>query len=361
MTTRSSGIAQSVTATAAGMALLYFLRDILIPLVLALFLAVLVHALIRFIGARLRGAPRWTVLVLAALVVIIGAVAATLIFVQGAAQMVRQAPGLIVRIEEILQQTGREIGLSRPLNLAMLTGKINIPGVAGEVLGGVGGLVSGLLLMITYFIFILAGQAGMQRKLAKLSPSDGGTNSIETVARHIAGEFETYMWVQTVTGIIIAALSALIMFAVGLDNVAFWTIVLFLLCYIPMLGVTVGSLVPALFALLQFASWWQAAVVFGGIQIVAFIVGNFIYPRMQAESQNIAPVATLLSLAFWGSLWGLTGAFLAVPLTLMVMMICAYFPRTRWVAVLLSNDGEPAFPERYPNSGGEEGARDAAS
>ena len=141
------------------------------------------------------------------------------------------------------------------------------------------------------------------------------------------------------------------MFAVGLDNVAFWTIVLFLLCYIPMLGVTVGSIVPALFALLQFASWWQAAVVFGGIQVVAFIVGNFIYPRMQAESQNIAPVATLLSLAFWGSLWGLTGAFLAVPLTLMVMMICAYFPRTRWVAVLLSNDGEPAFPERYPDSG----------
>jgi hypothetical protein len=54
---------------------------------------------------------------------------------------------------------------------------------------------------------------------------------------------------------------------------------------------------------------------------------------------------------------GLTGAFLAVPLTLMVMMICAYFPRTRWVAVLLSNDGEPAFPEGYPNGGKKAGAR----
>jgi len=357
MTTRSSGIAQSVTATAAGMALLYFLRDILIPLVLALFLAVLVNALIRFIGARLRGAPRWAVPVLAALVVLGGAVAATLLFVQGATQMVRQAPELIARIEDILQQAGREIGLSKPLNLATLTGKINVPGVAGDVLGGVGGLVSGLLLMITYFVFLLAGQAGMQRKLAKLSDSAGGANSIEVVARHIAGEFETYMWVQTVTGIIIAAGSALIMFAVGLDNVAFWTIVLFLLCYIPMLGVTVGSIVPALFALLQFSSWWQAAVVIGGIQVVAFVVGNFIYPRMQAESQNIAPVATLLSLAFWGSLWGLTGAFLAVPLTLMVMMVCANFPRSRWVAVLLSNDGEPAFPEGTRNGGNETDAR----
>jgi predicted PurR-regulated permease PerM len=89
-------------------------------------------------------------------------------------------------------------------------------------------------------------------------------------------------------------------------------------------------------------------VVFGVIQGVAFVVGNFIYPRMQAETQNIDPVATLLSLAFWGYLWGLTGAFLAVPLTLIVMMICAQFPRARWVAILLSNDGRVAFPDDAP-------------
>src|SRR5688572_28717013 len=186
MTTRSGGIAQAVTATAAGVALLYFLRDILIPLILALFLAVLVNALIRFIGTRLRGAPRWAVLVLAAWVVMIGAVAATLVFVQGAAQMVRQAPELIARIEDILQQVGRAIGLSKPLNLATLTGDINVPDVAGDVLGSVGGIAAGLLLMITYFIFILAGQSGMQRKLANLSDSPGGANSMEAVARHIA-------------------------------------------------------------------------------------------------------------------------------------------------------------------------------
>jgi predicted PurR-regulated permease PerM len=72
-------------------------------------------------------------------------------------------------------------------------------------------------------------------------------------------------------------------------------------------------------------------------------VGNLIYPRMQAETQNIDPVATILALAFWGFLWGLPGAFLAVPLTLMLMMVCAQFESTRWVAVLLSNDGSPQF------------------
>jgi len=73
------------------------------------------------------------------------------------------------------------------------------------------------------------------------------------------------------------------------------------------------------------------------------VVGNFIYPRLQAQTQNIDPVATLLSLAFWSWLWGLPGAFLAVPMTLMSMMVFAQFESTAWVAAMLSNDGKPVF------------------
>ena len=75
----------------------------------------------------------------------------------------------------------------------------------------------------------------------------------------------------------------------------------------------------------------------------ALVIGNFIYPRMQADTQNIDPVATLLALSFWTLMWGLAGAFLAVPMTLMLMMAFAQFDATRWVAVLLSNDGRPDF------------------
>jgi AI-2 transport protein TqsA len=344
MSERSSGIAQSVIATAAGIALLYFLRDILVPFILALVLAVLVNALVRFIGRQSPWAPRWSAVVVAGLLVLLGAVVTALIFVQGAAQMVKQAPQLAVRIDEIVGRLGHAVGLRRTLHLSTLTGSINIPQLAGNFLGGVGSFFSGLVLMVTYFVFILAGRRHVDEKLKHLSDSPSGGKSLEAAAMRIAGDIETYLWVQTVTGVMIGAVSAIAMFAVGLDHPVFWTVVLFLLCYIPIIGVTVGSIIPALFALLQFDTWWQAAVVFGVIQLVAFVVGNFIYPRMQAETQNIDPVATLLSLAFWGYLWGLTGAFLAVPLTLIVMMICAHFPRARWIAVLLSNDGRVAFP-----------------
>jgi len=66
-----------------------------------------------------------------------------------------------------------------------------------------------------------------------------------------------------------------------------------------------------------------------------------IYPKMQAETQNIDPVATIFALSFWTLLWGIAGAFLAVPLTLVVMMIFAQFGKTKWLAALLSKDGRP--------------------
>jgi predicted PurR-regulated permease PerM len=169
------------------------------------------------------------------------------------------------------------------------------------------------------------------------------------VVERIAEDLETYIWVQTITGTILTVSAAAVMLAVGLDNVLFWSVVFFLLTFIPNIGVTVGSVAPALFALLQFPTLWQALVIFVVIQVVATVVGNFIYPRLQAQTQNIDPVATILSLAFWSLLWGLAGAFLAVPMTLTAMMLFSQFESTRWVAAILSNDGRPApvgRPER---------------
>ena len=78
-----------------------------------------------------------------------------------------------------------------------------------------------------------------------------------------------------------------------------------------------------------------------------FIVGNLIQPRMQGDNQNIDPVVVLLSLAFWGKLWGVVGMFLSTPLAVMAMAILAEFKGSRWMAVLLSGDGEP-YAEQPP-------------
>jgi predicted PurR-regulated permease PerM len=108
--------------------------------------------------------------------------------------------------------------------------------------------------MIAYFGFIIAGRARATRKLASLSALPGVNVPLEAAVQHIATRVELYPWAHTVTGVIIATTSAVVMVAVGLHNAVFWSILLFMLCYIPLIGVTVGSIVPALFALVQFAT-----------------------------------------------------------------------------------------------------------
>ena len=139
----------------------------------------------------------------------------------------------------------------------------------------------------------------------------------------------------------ICAVAYVLMRAVGLENAGFWTFVIFIVGYIPILGGAIAGLAPPLFALVQFETYWQAVVLLAGLQALLFIMGNVIQPRMQGDNQNIDPVVVLLSLAFWGQIWGVVGMFLSTPLAVAAMAILAEFKGSRWIAILLSGDGEP--------------------
>ena len=343
LTTRTIGTAQILTGTASALAMLYFLRDILIPFVIAFVLAVLVSALVRFIQNRWTKAPPYAVAGLAALVVILCAAGGLFIMVQGAMQIVAEGPALADRLDQIVQDIGRSLHLHEQLHLATVVGNVSIPEIAGSILSGLQGFAAGLLLMIVYFGFMIAGRRRISRKIDVAAGSSKRAAAIKAVVGRAATDIETYVWVQTITGIMLTLSAVVVMLAVGLNNVLFWSVLFFLLTFIPNIGITIGSILPSLFALVQFPTYWQAVAIFVVTQIAAAIVGNLIYPRMQAQTQNIDPVVTLLALAFWTVLWGIAGAFLAVPLTLMSMMVFAQFESTRPVAALLSNDGNPVF------------------
>lgn len=352
MTSRSVSTAQVLTGTAAGLAMLYFMRGIMIPFVIALVLAVLVNALVRFIQNRWAKAPPWAVATLAGVVIIILAAGSIFVLAQGMVQMVAQGPALLARLDEITLDIGRSLHLHEDLHLKTLVGQVSVPQLAGSVLSGVQGFATGLLLMIVYFGFMLAGRQRILRKVGVAAGSSRRSAAIREVSNRIVENIETYIWVQTITGVMLTAAAVVVMLAVGLNNVLFWAVIFFLLTFIPNIGITVGSIAPALFALIQFPTYWQAITIFVVVQVVATIVGNLIYPRLQAETQNIDPVVTILALSFWSVLWGLPGAFLAVPLTLMGMIVFAQFKGTYWIAALLSNDGKPAFHSSRPDPEG---------
>jgi predicted PurR-regulated permease PerM len=92
----------------------------------------------------------------------------------------------------------------------------------------------------------------------------------------------------------------------------------------------------------QFSNDWTPAIVVGSvISIAQFVIGNVIQPRIMADSLNLSAIVVLLSLALWGFLWGIAGAFLSAPLTVALMIVLAQFPSTRWLAILLSTNNHP--------------------
>ena len=96
---------------------------------------------------------------------------------------------------------------------------------------------------------------------------------------------------------------------------------------------------------MQFPTYWPALILLVGLQLILFVVGNLIQPRMQGDNQNIDPIAVLLALALWGKMWGVVGMFLSTPLAVMAMAILAEFKGSRWIAILLSGDGKPYADE----------------
>ena len=111
--------------------------------------------------------------------------------------------------------------------------------------------------------------------------------------------------------------------------------------YIPTIGSVAAVVLTTAVALVQFPTIGPVVSVAVGVSTWQFIIGNFVQPRMTSESLNLSAVVVLLALTIWGGMWGIVGAFLAAPMTVMIMIVLAQFPSTRWIAILLSADGKP--------------------
>lgn len=322
---------------AMATALLYVFRAVLWPFTLALVLAILIMALSERVVRLLPKARRWMVFAITAVIVGGIIVASMAVVVEGASRIVVKMPAMLARIDQLLAMIPAPGGR---LSLEALAQKIELGPLADRLLTSVQDASAGLGLTLIFLFFLLVSRSMVEKRVDQIIASRGGRGLATVLERSFSG-VESYMYVQSVTGLMIAIGSWVVMAAVGLDNALFWSLVIFLFAYLPVLGVLAGSIGPTLFALLQFPTLTPAIGVFVGIQLVSSIVGNFVLPKMQADSQNIDPAASLIAVGMWTVLWGVPGAFLAIPLTLALMYALAQYEDLRWLAVLISHDGDP--------------------
>lgn len=106
--------------------------------------------------------------------------------------------------------------------------------------------------------------------------------------------------------------------------------------YIPFVGPFVATVFPTLFALAQFESWQMAIFVFGCLNIIQFVVGSYLEPRVAGNALSISPFVVLFAVFLWSFLWGIAGAFIGVPIVIAALTVCEQYPGSRWVAEMLA-------------------------
>src|SRR4051794_24738419 len=333
--------AMVILAVIAGGATLYVLAPILTPLALAMFLAVMIDGFARVLEHRLPGVPRQAAMPLAVLISIL-LFGGTAVFVaMNGTGFVTQLLAYGPKLDSIIYQVATLAHVRNPPTLVSIVRGLDAAKYLGLAARAVQDFASTALFVLVYLAFIIASRRGWERKAVGLFPAREERQEAVVAFLRIRDGVESYLFVQTVTGLMVAGLSFVAMAAVGLHDSLFWALLIFFAVYIPVAGGVFARVAPPLFALVQFDGYGRAIILFVLLQTIGVIIGNVVYPRMQGRSLNLDPVTVLLSLAFWSAIWGLTGAFLSTPLTVMVMVILAQFDGSRWVSVILSADGDP--------------------
>lgn len=342
-----------IIATGMIVALLYLGRNILAPFAMAVFLFLVIEGFARAIDNSSVALKRGPSTVLAILVVLGGFIGFVVLMAQGVAQFGNDAALYERKINQLIADVYGLASLDNAPSLTQLLFSEQGQNFIATIGRATSDLSGNLVLILIYIAFLFAAQASWTHKLDNIFTDFERRDQVRKVGDDARRGIETYLWTQTVISALITLLTYLSLIALGVENALFLSALIFVLNYIPTIGSIVAAAVPPLFALVQpmvpewipgsppTDTYFYAVIVLGVVSFWQFSIGNFIQPRMMGESLNLSSLVVLLALAIWGAIWGIPGMFLSAPLTVLMMILFAQSDSTRWLAILLSADGNP--------------------
>jgi AI-2 transport protein TqsA len=197
-----------------------------------------------------------------------------------------------------------------------------------------GAAVGGLILILFFVLLMLLEARRWREKIRAALKGSRAAATLDTAAT-VSEQVRKYLLAQTMVGAITAVLEGLWLWTIGVELAIVWGILFFFLNYIPTLGSILAGLPPALLAVLTLGPA-HAMVAIAGIFVIEQIMGNFVDPRLVGRKLSISPLVLLVAVVFWGWVWGVPGALLAVPLTATIVVAFAHVPALRPIALLLS-------------------------
>ena len=265
----------------------------------------------------------------------------TLIVVATAEQVMEAVPRYQQNLMQMLHQVGEHFGFDHQAVWQRiqqsLVKSIDLRKIFSIALSEIGALMGTLVLVCVYTAFLIGERGDFTRKLYVALHWESATQTQQIIS-DVNERIGIYLAVKTLVNVILGVMSYAVLWWFDVDFALFWALIIALLNYIPYVGSFLGVIFPVLLTLAQFGAW-QTTLLVGSLLISAqFFVGNILEPKMIGRQVNLSPFVVLVALSLWGGLWGIPGAILAIPLTVMIAIVLGAFPATRPVAVLLAED-----------------------
>ena len=320
----------------------------LLPLLMALFLAILCVPPMTWLERR--GLPRWLAILLVLAAASLAVLAVAVIIGGTVQRFYGELPFYRARLDGIVQ-SGLAYLASHGIELSPeeLTANINTGAIMNLAAGTAASLVSAfsslvLVLLLTGFILLeLSGAPGKLRAaLGDPSADLGG------LARG-AEQVQRYLGIKTLMSLLNAVIVVGICLSLGIDFALLWALLAFLFNFVPHVGSILAGIPPVLLALVQYGPA-RAALVAALYLVLDFLSGNLLEPRLMGRRLGLSPLVVMLSLVFWGWLWGPVGMLLSVPLTSALKLLLEHTGDLRWVALLLGTGEESPAEEPSADS-----------
>ena len=205
---------------------------------------------------------------------------------------------------------------------------------AQQVTGRLNTTLTFWIITLVYVIIGLMEVEDIERKVRAYLPDESARRLIAASA-DTAHKFRKYMEVRTLMSLATGTLVWAFALATGLQFAVEWGVIAFALNYIPFIGPFIATLFPTLLAMAQFATWEAAVGVFICLNVIQFVIGSYVEPRVSGAVLAISPLVVLFAVFFWTFLWGLFGSFIGVPIVIAALTFCEHYPATQWIAGLL--------------------------
>ena len=312
---------------------------ILLPLVIAFLLAGMIAPIVRRM-ARYRVPPLVTVAAVLGLL-FVGTAELGFMVRDNLAQFVGlEAPAVgeagqkldWAGIIDSLKRTFSESNMPEPLSRLLVDSLRQVDAEAMAQAGvAVGiGFTRDLVVVLIYMVFIFAEARLFQRKILLMA----GERRAE--ARKVLEHVERYLLVKTLISFLTGFLCYLLLITLKVPYAPLLGLVTFLLNFIPTFGSIIAGLLAILVALASGDTWNAAAWTAAGYLTVNMVLGNYLDPKILGKELNLSPLVIVVSVVVWAGIWGVAGAFLAVPITSALQIILLSDDRTRPIAILLS-------------------------